>query len=181
MSLETLYIKTKSMPTPPEKNAQTAPLAGMIFFQIKPFKDNDRTIGHWDTLSKNLINLKRKKIVFMISGNASDIKMYVGIPKKFKTYFTNTFFASYPTSDLIEVNPIKIPENRNHIHFSRRGKFLTKEEFTRDGTYMDPISPLFALFTPIDPESRLTLYFSYTFRHPRTLSYIFTRLYQITR
>ena len=88
------------MPTPPEKNAQTAPLAGMIFFQIKPFKDNDRTIGHWDTLSKNLINLKRKKIVFMISGNASDIKMYVGIPKKFKTYFTNTFFASYPTSDL---------------------------------------------------------------------------------
>lgn len=49
----------------------------MVFFQIKPFKDNDRGIGHRDTVSKNLISLKRKKMVFVISGNMADIKMYV--------------------------------------------------------------------------------------------------------
>ncbi|MEI8090978.1 MAG: hypothetical protein WCG98_01695 [bacterium] len=103
--------------------------------------------------------------------------MYVGIPKRFKAYFTNAFFASYPTSDIIDVTPIKIPENREHIRFSRRGKFLTKEEFTRDGTYMDPMSALFALFTTIDQESRLDLYFTYSFKHPRTLAYVFKLLW----
>lgn len=61
-----------------------ASLSGLVFFQIKPFKDNDRGISHWDTVSKNIISLKGKKIVFMISGNATDIKMYVGVPKNFK-------------------------------------------------------------------------------------------------
>jgi hypothetical protein len=49
-----------------QSNQTTSP-SGMVFFQIKPFKDNDRSISHWETVSKNLISLKRKKMVFIIS------------------------------------------------------------------------------------------------------------------
>jgi hypothetical protein len=103
-----------------------------VFFHIKPFKDNDRGVNHRDTVSKNIISLKKKKIFFIISGNASDIKLYVGVPKDFKSYFENTFFASYPTSDLIELkNPISLPQNRDWLLFSKEGKILGKDEFTR--------------------------------------------------
>lgn len=68
----------------------------------------------------------------MISGNTTDIKLYVGIPKDFKTYFENTFYASYPTSDLIELkNPIVLPQTRDWLHFSKEGTLLGKDEFTR--------------------------------------------------
>jgi hypothetical protein len=103
-----------------------------VFFHIKPFKDNDRGVNHRDTVSKNIISLKKKKIIFLISGNASDIKLYVGVPKDFKNYFENTFYASYPTSDITELKaPIAIPHNRERLLFSKEGKILTKDEFTR--------------------------------------------------
>jgi len=103
-----------------------------VFFHIKPFKDNDRGVNHRDTVSKNIISLKKKKIFFIISGNASDIKLYVGVPKDFKNYFENTFYASYPTSDLVELkNPITMPQTRDWLLFSKEGKLLTKDEFTR--------------------------------------------------
>ncbi|MEI6118831.1 MAG: hypothetical protein WCP92_06505 [bacterium] len=106
--------------------------AGYVFFHIKPFKDNDRGVNHRDTVSKNIISLKKKKIIFMISGNSSDIKLYVGVPKDFKNYFENTFFASYPTSDLVELKePIAIPQSRDWLLFSKEGTLLTKDEFTR--------------------------------------------------
>ena len=103
-----------------------------VFFHIKPFKDNDRGVNHRDTVSKNIISLKKKKIIFMISGNNTDIKLYVGVPKDFKTYFENTFFASYPTSDLVELEtPISIPKNRDWLRFSKEGALLGQDEFTR--------------------------------------------------
>ncbi|HCB51873.1 TPA: hypothetical protein DEP21_04915 [Patescibacteria group bacterium] len=56
---------------------QTAQHSNTIFFQIKPFKDNDRGVNHWDTVCKNLINLKTKKISFLIRGNYTNIKLFV--------------------------------------------------------------------------------------------------------
>jgi len=83
-------------------------------------------------VSKNIISLKKKKIIFMISGNASDIKLYVGVPKDFKNYFENTFYASYPTSDLTELKePLSIPYKRDRLLFSKEETLLTKDEFTR--------------------------------------------------
>lgn len=68
----------------------------------------------------------------MISGNISDIKLYVGVPKDFKSFFENTFYASYPTSDLIETEKtIHIPQKRDRLHFSPDGTILNKDEFTR--------------------------------------------------
>ena len=68
----------------------------------------------------------------MISGNATDIKLYVGVPKDFKNYFENTFYASFPTTDLVELkNAIAIPQIRDRLIFSNEGTLLGKEEFTR--------------------------------------------------
>lgn len=68
----------------------------------------------------------------MISGHSANIKLYVGVPKDFKNYFENTFYASYPTSDLIELkDPIAIPPKRDWLAFSKEGTLLSKEEFTR--------------------------------------------------
>ncbi|MEI6672917.1 MAG: hypothetical protein WCL02_06415 [bacterium] len=68
----------------------------------------------------------------MISGNAIDIKLYVGVPKDFKNYFENTFYASYPTSDIVELKVAPaIPANRDWLIFSKEGALLSKEEFTR--------------------------------------------------
>lgn len=156
-------------------------ISGMVFFQIKPFKDNDRGIGHRDTVSKNLISLKRKRMLFLICGNMADIKMYVGVPPKFKGYFQNTFFSSYPTSDLIETQAPTIYQNREHIVFSPKGKIYSQEDFTRDGTYMDPMNPLFSLFNIVDLESQLQLYFSYTFKHPRTIKYLLGKAWKLVR
>lgn len=78
-SMERMGSMLVSSPTPKTSTTlnKTINTSGMVFFQIKPFKDNDRGIGHRDTVSKNLISLKRKKMVFVISGNMADIKMYV--------------------------------------------------------------------------------------------------------
>ena len=40
-----------------------------ITFQIKPFKDNERTFSHWQKVIENLISLKSKSITFLINGN----------------------------------------------------------------------------------------------------------------
>jgi len=165
----TWWKKTKTEP----KATITIPSIGnstnYVFFHIKPFKDNDRGVNHRDTVSKNIISLKKKKIFFIISGNASEIKLYVGVPKDFKSYFENTFFASYPTSDLIELkNPILLPQNRDWLLFSKEGNILGKEDFTRWGTYMDPMNGIFSLYNLVDKNSQLDIYFSYTFKLEKT-------------
>lgn len=70
-------LVSSTTPKASTKLTKTTNTSGMVFFQIKPFKDNDRGISHRDTVSKNIISLKDKKIIFVISGNMADIKMYV--------------------------------------------------------------------------------------------------------
>jgi len=101
----------------------------------------------------------------VISGNAIDIKLYVGVPKDFKNYFENTFYTSFPTSDIHEISePLSIPQKKERLQFDKEGKLLTKEEFTRGGTYMDPINGIFSLYNLVDQNSKLDLYFTYTFK-----------------
>ena len=51
-------------------SATPAKVPSTITFQIKPFKDNERTVTHWQKVVENLISLKSKKITFLISGNS---------------------------------------------------------------------------------------------------------------
>lgn len=140
-----------------------------VFFQIKPFKDNDRWVAHWDTIIKNLVSLKTKKIIFVMRGNSTNIKYFVALPKEFQQYFQSTFYSNYPTSDLAQVADPQFAIQKEYIKFSKTATLKTKEEFTKDGTYMDPLSTLMALFTNLDAKSNLDIYFTYTFKRDKSL------------
>jgi hypothetical protein len=105
---------TKSQVSPVKKVIRSE----HVFFQIKPFKDNELGVNHWNTVISNLISLKTNKITFLISGNSHSIKLFVVIPKSFKNYFQNTFYSNFPTSDLQQIDPFVLPINRDFIRFS---------------------------------------------------------------
>ncbi|AHB41028.1 hypothetical protein P148_SR1C00001G0221 [candidate division SR1 bacterium RAAC1_SR1_1] len=139
-------------------------LGNTVFFQIKPFKDNDRGINHWETVSKNLISLKKKQLTFLIRGNSRSIKFFVGLPKDFKQFFQSAFYASFPTSDLLEVETPQLYAHQEYIIGKDSAPVLSKDDFVRDGTYMDPMTTILSLYNTIDADSSLDIVFTYTFK-----------------
>ena len=139
-------------------------LSQYVYYQIKPFKDNELGVGYWEKVIKNLISLKTKKISFMIMGNMAEIKLFVKLPRDFQSYFKNTFYTTFTTSDLIEVGKIPLGEGRKFLWISEWGLLKTKEEFTRDGSYLDPMNEIFAVFQNVDKDSVLKICFEYTFK-----------------
>ena len=139
-------------------------LSQYVYYQIKPFKDNELGVGYWEKVIKNLISLKTKKISFMIMGNMAEIKLFVKLPRDFQSYFKNTFYTTFTTSDLIEVEKIPLGEGRKFLWISEWGLLKTKEEFTRDGSYLDPMNEIFAVFQNVDKDSVLKICFEYTFK-----------------
>ncbi|MDR2190047.1 MAG: type IV secretion system DNA-binding domain-containing protein [Candidatus Peribacteria bacterium] len=135
-----------------------------VYFHIKPFKDNDRDIQHWEKVIENLISLKDKVISFVVSGNAYGISFFVKLPVSFKHYFENTFYSNYPTSDLVEISAPKLSKERHWIIPKKGETFREREEFSKGGTYIDPMNDVLALFQNIDRKSRLDLFFDYTFK-----------------
>lgn len=144
--------------------AMSQPLSQYVYYQIKPFKDNELGVGYWEKVIKNLISLKTKKISFMIMGNMAEIKLFVKLPRDFQSYFKNTFYTTFTTSDLIEVGKIPLGEGRKFLGISEGGILKTKEEFTRDGSYLDPMNEIFAVFQNVDKDSVLKICFEYTFK-----------------
>lgn len=135
-----------------------------ITFQIKPFKDNERTVAHWQKIVENLISLKSKTITFFISWNSQWIKFYVKLPTKFKEYFSNTFYSSFPTSDLVAVEEPKVSKTQNWVELPKDARFKDVAAFQKDWTYMDPMNDLLSVFQSIPSQSTLTLFFDYTFK-----------------
>ncbi|MDR0607371.1 MAG: DUF87 domain-containing protein [Candidatus Peribacteria bacterium] len=133
------------------------------YFQIKPFKDNERGIQHREKVIENLISLREKVISFAVSGNAHGIKFFVKLPISFKNYFENTFYSNFPTSDLVEVTSPKFSKDKQRVWLEKEESYKTKDAFQKDGSYLDPINDLLALFQNIDRKSRLDLFFDYTF------------------
>ena len=148
----------KAVSATPEKMPTT------ITFQIKPFKDNERTVAHWQKIVENLISLKSKKISFLISGNTQWIKFYVKMPLSFKEYFCNTFYSSFPTSDLIETEYPKVSKERNWVNIDNDARFKDLSDFQKEWSYLDPMNDLLSLFQNVPNKSELTLFFDYTFK-----------------
>lgn len=140
------------------------PVSKYVYYQIKPFKDNELWVGHWEKVVKNLVSLKAKRISFMIMWNIAGIKLFVKLPRDFQTYFRNTFYTTFTTSDLIEVEKIPLGEGRKFLWISEWWSLKSKEDFTKDGSYLDPMNELFAVFQNVDKDSVLKVCFEYTFK-----------------
>ena len=144
-----------------------------VYFQIKPFKDNDLWVGHWEKVIKNLISLKTKKISFIIYWNNTHIQLFVKLPRDFQAYFQNTFFTTFTTSDLSETQRLPLAKEKVYLWLTKESIFTgrettwvlkTKEEFTKDGSYLDPMTDIFAVFQNVDKNSTLRIEFDYTFK-----------------
>jgi len=158
-----------------------------FFLQIKPFKDNELGVNHWDTILKNSASLKSKKISFIISGNSNNIKFFVKLPRGFENFFTNTFYANFSTSDLesIDKNPLKNEKwemiQKKYINFAKDADLNDKSFFTKDGTYMDPMRDILALFSNIPATEKLNIEFKYTFKINKTLWEYLWKLLKLVR
>ena len=119
---------------------------------------------HWEKLIKNLISLKAKKIAFIIMGNAAEIKLFVKLPRDFESYFKNTFYTTFTTSDLVEVDKVLLGTDRNYMGMSNDAVLKLKDDFSKDGSYMDPMNEIFATFQGLDKDSVLKIVFEYTFK-----------------
>lgn len=140
-----------------------------VYFLIKPFKENEMWVNYWDTILSNLLGLQKKEVTFWISWNQTKIQMYVKVPKDFAEYFQNTFYANFPTSDLSIIEPIHTPSRRQHIHFKSHSKLKSKADFTKDGSYMDPMTDIMAIYSSIPKWASLDIYFTYMFKENRLL------------
>ena len=144
-----------------------------VYYQIKPFKDNDLWVGHWEKVIKNLISLKSKKISFIMYGNNTNIKLFVKLPRDFQAYFQNTFYTTFTTSDLSEVERPELSKEKVYLWLTKETFFWwkettwvikTKDEFMKDGSYLDPMTDIFAVFQNVDKNSTLRIQFDYTFK-----------------
>ena len=106
-----------------------------VLLQLKPFKDNELGINHWDTVLTNCASLGTKKISFIIYWNNANIKFFVKLPKEFETFFKNTFYANFNTSDLepATINPEHNskgqPLVKKFLNFTPESELNTKEFF----------------------------------------------------
>ncbi len=145
------------------------------FLQLKPFKDNELGVSHWDNVLRNCASLKRKKISFLVYGNNGNIKFFVKLPKKFESFFKNTFYSNFNTSDLEVplITPVLNSKNPNvrkrYIHFSSNTILNNKTFFTKDGSYMDPMRDILSLFNNVAATDNLAIEFKYTFKVRRSV------------
>lgn len=128
------------------------------YFQIKPFKDNENGVNHRETLSKNLISLKSNKITFVVKWNWNNIKLFAIVPKDFENFFKNIFYNSFATSDLFTYDKFKASSELSYIHFPKSEKIKFKENFVRDGSYMDPMNNIISIYNNISQNSELEVY-----------------------
>jgi hypothetical protein len=104
---------------------------------------------------RNCASLKKKKISFVIYGNSNNIKLFVKLPREFETFFKNTFYANFSTSDLEQTNikpwldEKKQLLTKKYINFAKNTDFNDRAFFTKDGSYMDPMRDILALFSNV--------------------------------
>lgn len=146
-----------------------------VLLQLKPFKDNELWINHWDTVLTNCASLGTKKISFIIYWNNANIKFFVKLPKEFETFFKNTFYANFNTSDLepATINPEHDskwqPLVKKFLNFSPESELNSKDIFIKDGTYMDPMRDILALFSNIPATENLMIKFKYTYKEEKSI------------
>lgn len=95
--------------------------------------------------------------------------MYVKVPRDFANYFQNTFYTNFPTSDLTIIEPVHIPARKQYIHFKNYSKLKSKTDFTKDGSYMDPMTDILSIYSSIPKGGKLDIYFTYMFKENRIL------------
>lgn len=143
-----------------------SPSQGYLFYQIKPFRENENGIAYRQSFLKNFSTVQ-DRITFFLIGNKKVIKMYAHIPIGLQHYFENIFNASFPTSDLEITEKPKFNEHMTFINYGQSILF-TESHFQKEGTYFDPLKDIFTTFEPLETPSVLTIAFTYGFQQKKS-------------
>lgn len=137
--------------------------AKFFYYQIKPFRENENGIAYWIGFLSNYTNIK-KQITFFVSWNSKDIWIYAKIPESLKTYFENTFYSSFPTSDLklLEISNFNL--GWTYIRF-KETEILNDIDFNKNWVYLDPFKDLISSYYEVSKELwTLNIYFDIIFK-----------------
>lgn len=132
---------------------------GYVFFQLKPFKDNEDGISNRENLLRSMSSIKWD-INFIVQWNSKQIKMYVWVPSNYKHYFENIFYSTYRTSELKPLSNFQTPKDKYFFHFKDTTEFTTRSTFSKDWSYIDPFKDILSVFNTVDQSSSLTITFT---------------------
>lgn len=133
-----------------------------VCFQLKPFKENEFGIAYWQWFLKNFTK-SNDQIHFVISGNRSEIKLYVFLPSYLQQYFQNILLATFPTSDMKRVENFDFPKSLTYINYDEKALISTDSQYTKDGVYMDPLKDLMSLYDSVQTTDFLSFVYSMKF------------------
>ncbi len=86
------------------------------------------------------------------------------MPRDFSNYFQNTFYATFPTSDLVPQDLAVCQGDKKYLILGKEAQFKKKDSFSKEGKYMDPMREIFSVFQNIDKDSTLKIVANYTFK-----------------
>lgn len=141
-----------------------------IFFQIKPFKENNFGIDYWENVIKNLISLEEKEFVITISWNNQNLKFFVWIPNYLQNFWENIFYNNFPTSECQIINDIKLIKPTHFLNPSKHSYFYNKKYFEKDWNYIDPFQNILSFFNCVDENSIVNIYFKIKFVHSKNIA-----------
>ncbi len=141
-----------------------------VYYNIRPYKDNERWVGYWEWFLSNFLWIKWN-ITFFILGNKDYIKLYARVSKELEDYFENTFFASFPSCELVKLKKKDINfnlESSKYLYFDNP-VFYSKQDFKKEGDYIDPLKDIFSVYYNIPSKSgEVITFFDYDFDNSET-------------
>ena len=138
-----------------------------VTLQIKPLRENDRWIENWISFIRNLWSLK-SFINLRISGNNTNIKLFLSCDSKHLQFIENMFYASYPDSELIISEEI-IKNANEFISVTKKTSIRDHTSYTQGWLYMSPFHDILSLFNTVDVESNLTIQITLHFHQEKSL------------
>ncbi len=123
--------------------------------QVKPLRENERSIENWISFLRNLSSLK-SIIYLFISGNNTNISLYLSCPTADVQFIENMFYANYPDSELI-ITDTTLDKANEYIHYTPKTTLRIHQEYTNNGTYISPFHDLLSIFNTVDTHTTLTI------------------------
>ncbi len=138
----------------------------LVFLQIKPLRENERGIDYWLTFLRNISSVSGT-IQLFVSGNNTNIQLFIACDRKNLAFIENMFYASYPDSELIIVNETPSIAHE-YLTFTKQTTFRNTDSYVQGGTYKSPFHDLLSLFNTVDVKSKLTLQLTLQFKKEET-------------
>jgi hypothetical protein len=135
--------------------------------QIKPLRENERSIENWISFLRNLSSLK-SIIYLFISGNNTHIALYLSCPTADVQFIENMFYANYPDSELI-ITTTTLDKANEYIHYTPKTTLRTHQEYTNSGNYISPFHDLISIFNTVDIHTTLTIQIGLQFQQQASI------------